>query len=352
MTVKKILFLEHRESDYQSQSIFDGFCRLLGDENIVVYPWKPSFYGMTDTGYKLPDGKYGCTTPPPQLRPRKCDPWSKEKILDFIDEFDLVYIASCRKMAVDAARELWPWIKDKPIVLTDTEDHEDFNEGLAQEFVPKVCFKRCLTPALKDRHPYLNPLPMAACIPDHADWWDDISDDPDDKASYVSARLGNTHPVREKLIFALDQFSYSIYPPKWRYRLALNGKSHFGNYPRDGWGCGSLPYHQYLEEMASSYITFVVRGWGIEALRMWEANLFSVCVFWIYNPVFIYPYPFPDNSVVYINENLQGLEEKLEYYLSNLDEALKIGERGKAHLMQYHTSEERVKYLLRMARVE
>lgn len=340
MTINRVLFLCHPESDWAEMGMFDGLCRLLGEENVVTYPYKPSYYGLIDTAYKLPDGTYGVTAPAEQCVPRRQGPWTRGKILDLIDTFDLIYIASCRAFSLKAARELWPWIKNKLIAICETEDHEDWNQQLVDEFQPWACFKRCLTDDLKNKYPYLDPLPMSACLPSYYNQIDDTQ-----KSLQVFSQLGNTHHIRERLTMRVARWLKKAGMEE-QGRIGLIGKSLLGMFENDRYGESSLSYRDYLQTIAHSLITFVVRGWGIEPLRAWEATLFQTCIFWIQTPQWIYPYPFPDESVVYLNENLDNLEDQLAYYIRNPDLAMQKGQASKSHLLQYHTSEKRAQYML------
>ena len=337
--IKRVLFLCHPESDWQEMGIFDGLCRLLGDDNVITYPYKPTYYGLVDRNYKLPEGRYGFTSPPEQIPPRQEGPWSKQRILDHIDTFDLVYLASLRQVAVEAARELWSNIRHLPLAMTDTEDHEGYNISLVDEFTPVACFKRSLTPYLHERFPFLHPLPFSA-IP-----YSSVNIDDTKKTLDVFAVFGNTHPVREELAFILKALLPNL--TNQPCHVGLAGNSFLGRYKGSAWGESHLPYKAYLQHIASSRISFVIRGFGLEALRAWEIPLFETCAFWAYNPNWIYPYPFEDNRhVVYFREDLQDLPEKLDYYLHHTSQAMTIARAGKAHLYQYHTSDKRAAYML------
>ncbi len=107
----------------------------------------------------------------------------------------------------------------------------------------------------------------------------------------------------------------------------------------------SIPYKQYKKLISSSYISIDAWGGGDCNARFWEiiANK-SCCFSQKYNILF--PNTFIDGYSYVEYSTIEEFEEKLRYYLKNKKKCLEIAERGYEHLLEYHTSKQRVKYLL------
>jgi len=108
-----------------------------------------------------------------------------------------------------------------------------------------------------------------------------------------------------------------------------------------------LLYETYKRFISSSYITIDAWGGGDCTGRIWEifANR-SCCFSQKYNILF--PNSFTD-GINYVEYSIiEEFEEKLRFYLNNEDNCIEIAQRGYEHLLKYHTSKERVKYMLKI----
>ncbi len=140
----KILFLNHPEQDYGEFFLFDGLCELFGDENIVTFPWKKSYYGIADRGYILDDGKRGSTSPCPYMKKRYVDPWSEEEIKSSLNKFAkcshkwmnehlLWILASPRHYDKNALRNLISLKRpDIPLAFCDHDDSLQIRKDLIE----------------------------------------------------------------------------------------------------------------------------------------------------------------------------------------------------------------------------
>lgn len=106
-----------------------------------------------------------------------------------------------------------------------------------------------------------------------------------------------------------------------------------------------LPYKKYKKLISSSYICIDAWGGGDCTGRIWEifANK-SCCFSQKYNILF--PNSFTDGINYVEYSTIKEFEEKLRYYLKNKDKCLDIAQKGYQHLLKYHTSKERVNYML------
>jgi spore maturation protein CgeB len=78
---------------------------------------------------------------------------------------------------------------------------------------------------------------------------------------------------------------------------------------------------------------------------MWEIISNKTCCF-IQKPFIIYPNKFVDGESCVYYETLSEFKEKLNYYLNNKDECIRIGKNGYEHTKKYHTGKVRVQYML------
>ena len=106
-----------------------------------------------------------------------------------------------------------------------------------------------------------------------------------------------------------------------------------------------FPYKKYLRLISSSFITIDAWGGGDCNARIWEifANK-SCCFSQKYNIVF--PNSFTDGYNYVEYSTINQFEKKIRNYLRNREECQQIAERGYQHMIKFHTSKERVKYML------
>ena len=103
-----------------------------------------------------------------------------------------------------------------------------------------------------------------------------------------------------------------------------------------------------MTRQARSKITASMRGFGRDALHLWEA--FSAEVLVLYCPPgIVIPYP-PQMGVhcVEINEDCSGVPGLLDYYLApeHEEERKTIARAGKEWLYKFHTNQASCRYLL------
>lgn len=338
----KVLFIDHPELDHLSYHIWDGLCRVLGDENVVSYPRKRVFSGEVADDYVLDDGKQGYTAPPEYILPRKIVKMSMEDIIANIDDFDFV-ISSPRTHARNALKILRPHIT-QPLAILDGEDGDLVIDRLITDFKPDVYFKR---EYLKDKEILYSmydipiyPCPFAA-VDNTAPAYDDCTET---KEISVFSVHGNTHPLREEVSKRLLEMNI---PKSY---IWINSNFYFTRYnpytEEDKQKISRLGYWGYLEHIAKSKIGVSVRGWGRDSLRRFEIPLYETLLF-THDIGIETPHPFEDGKTcVMFKNDLSDLEEKLRYYLEDDNERIKIAEAGKEHLYKYHTSVARARYVL------
>lgn len=337
-----MLFIEHMELDHLSYHIWDGLCRILGDENVVTFPFKDIYAGKTSSNYILDDGKQGYTAPPEYILPRKLLKMSIEEIISNIDDFDFV-ISSPRTHARNALKILRPHIT-QPLVILDGEDGDLVIDRLITEFKPDIYFKR---EYLKDKELLYSmydipiyPCPFAA-VDNTAPAYNDSTEA---KEISVFSVHGNTHPLREAVSKRLLDMNI---PESY---IWINSNFYFTRYnpytEEDKHKVSRLGYWGYLEHIAKSKIGVSVRGWGRDSLRRFEIPLYETLLF-THDIGIETPYPFEDEKTcVMFKDDLSDFQEKLEYYLQDENECRRIAKAGKKHLYRYHTTRERVDWML------
>ena len=346
--IKKVLMLAHPGTDHLAYMMFDGLCKVLGAQNIFVYPFVRHYAGGVDRDYILDDGKKGFTAPPGYASSHENPDMSFDELAGMMDEFDIVYLSSARTYAMKALNQFRERFGSKmpPLVFSEGEDSQSLCtiEMIKRAFNPAVCFKRELLQgdpdARKDLHP-LYPLPFSAIT-------DNLAPDNPDKDIDVFALFGNTYPIREDIVKLINA---SELPRKYRIHVGID---HFSNEPEKVvWQDPNrfnmpplLQYKQYHEIMAGAKINIVARGWGFDTLRRFEAPCYSGLVMSDNMPI-LTPYPFKDGEhIVYFKNSLQGLIGMIEYFLTHDGDRQRIGKAGMEHCMKYHTTEARAKYFL------
>ena len=214
-------------------------------------------------------------------------------------------------------------------VICKGEDYgwSGIDEQLISKFRPAAYFKR----ELEQPREHVYPLPFAA----FTDAYPEVDDSV--KKYSIYAAFGNTWPARMNLVRMLGEMNL---PNSY---IATNSDFIDSTMPNVK---PLQPFDEYMRGMAQAKITFSMRGWGRDTLRRWEATALNTCVFDC-DPGIIIPHSFEDRvHIVNYPEDLTGLRELIEYYLTHDDEREAIALRGKAHTLKYHTTKARAEYLL------
>ncbi len=323
----KILFFNHPEQDYGEFFLFDGLCELFGDENVVTFPWKKSYYGIPDRDYILDDGKRGSTGPCPYMKKRYVDPWSEEKIRSSLDQFKLWVLASPRTYAKNGLRKFISLRKsDVLLAFCDHEDSVGIREDLIKEFKPDFIFKRELTKEIDGVHP----LPFSSVC------WH-LQKDIEEKTIDVFCSFGFTHNIRKNIRNLLHQNERLK-----EYKVIANVNN-----------CGDkmFGYKGYLEMLASAKINIIARGHGIDTVRRFEAPTFSGLVLADRLPLITLNDYEDQKHIVYFKNDLSDLVDKIIYYLEHEEKRRQIGEAGRVHTFKYHTSVRRAEQFLSVCNI-
>lgn len=113
-----------------------------------------------------------------------------------------------------------------------------------------------------------------------------------------------------------------------------------------GYRKGDMKPNDYYKTILQSYI--VPSSWGgmLWSMREWEV-LASGTLCFMQRPPILYATPKPKDGMHWVEySDMNEFQEKLDYYISNKDLCVKIGNAGKEHALKYHTSKAKTRYVL------
>jgi len=323
----RLLFINSLKADYVEDQLVNGLTRLVGKENICLFPVNKNYYYAR--------------------RPYPRNMGVCRSLADFIKErlsigkqlrqfhFDAVVIGSIKRdtfLHLESIQQHLP--RGIPVILVDGGDwpeigsdarrmhFEDLYSRLVQSLNITLVFKR---EYLLD-HDYSSnviPFPMA---------FKPVTDFRKQPQKYdVTCWCVESHESRTRALTILED----------RYDCRANGTVRgqtFRNYKRKG--------NQYLEELSASRIACNFRGVGWDTLRYWEIpGVQSLMISG--KPQIAIPNNFAhEQHVVFCRDDLSDLTDKIDYFLSHEDERDAIATAGHQHLMQYHTVESRARLFL------
>jgi len=319
----RVFFFCSHGFDYVQDLTFYGLNKVLGREKVVDYPWNKK--------YHLPFWQYpknlgfspGLLLAPPARK-------------SLIKQSDVVVVGAVKADVFDSLLACIDEIPSKvPLILIDGGDLDSVGGDLLREgratLFEEVEARRPFDLVLKremvehKNYPsHVIPFPLSF----NTDLWR-FQGCP---KSYRVAFWGvESHPIRTKALRLL----------RGHFDCDENGtKSNqsFNRYKRKG--------PQYLSALSQCEIVLSFWGAGYEALRFWEA--LGVGSFLLtQRPKIRMHHPFVDKThLVYLEDDVEDLIDKCNYYLENPIEREQIAEAGHAHLIQHHTLTNRVNYLL------
>ncbi len=323
----KILFICSTGFDYSQDLAYGGLVKILGQQNVVDHPWNikyhlplkdyPKNLGYTSFSLRLP-------------------------LFGNFNQFDLVILGSAKPDALHTYSKILSSIKNKPVIFIDGGDEQqtggDFyrlNAGNEYEAVIKqkpfdIILKREYIPALHDAAGNTFPFPFSFPYNVHIDRV------AEEQKKYDVAFWGQQKPaIRENALRMLQG----------KYDCEKNGTTldqNFYNYKRKG--------KFYLEELAACKIVLNFRGGGWDTMRYWEA---PACGSFMISqrPQITIPNNFEDGKhVVWCDDSLNDLIEKIDYYLRHTTERESIAATAKTHLEKYHLNTSRAKRLLEIVK--
>ena len=360
--IKRVLLLLHPEMDNSSYMLYNGLCKVLGNDNLDIFPYIKHYFGGIDDWYVLDDGKRGLTGKPGFVADGH---QTKEKSFDEITKniksgyYDIV-VFNNRTYAVKALDQFISALGRKklpPLVVFEGEDYSDLGtiRKLKNRYSVVASFKREYIQSEIDRkgddlHP-IYPLPFSAIIDNMAVDIEFDKKDIDVFALFGNTTTGSIGNIRENIV---KKIGSSDLVKKYKIHVGID---RFSNEQEKVTWLDSnrfnipplMGYKEYHEHMARAKINIVTRGWGNDSIRRFEAPSYSGLVLADRLPIKT-PNDFIDGQhIVYYQNDLNDLVPKIEYYLSNTEgikERERIGKAGKEHCKSFHTTDARARQFL------
>ena len=307
----RILILGHSASDYGTDTLYDGLCRVIGSQNVVEYPPKPMLHGHRFDAAQ----NYPCTFthPPGPSRFRDILARLESGWFDIILFADVVEMKCCGEV-----RLLLKASANLPIVVYDSWDdcYTPINAILEYIDRPKVdlVFKREMLAGI-DYGEYTVPLPFGY----PASMVDEIPD-------YTARRYD---------FFWAGKREFGLRPIMLQeVERQLNRKFN-----------QTFDQAAYKERIRHSRIGLSLWGFGFDTVRFWEIPAHGGLLLAQRPPIRI-PNNFVDGHTAVMFDDLNELAGKLTYYLNNPGAAEKIAKAGHRHWKNHHTTEARAGQLL------
>lgn len=355
----RILFLTDDALDYAADPLYVGLSRVLGNDQVVDYPYKRAFHDQ--------DARLWCLAQRPGRR------YSREEILDLLRDhaFDLVCLASFRRESIEECTRLFGQVPFPPMVFVDGEDGEAIRHDVAGWFPLRVYFKRDYAWGLGsrlrdfwalawifrgDRELFERtvPLPLSLVMETLPDFG------MVKKEFDVSFRGRASHPRRVKAVELLSgmqevRFAGGVYasPDDRKYKLKAGQLERLRTKVLDDAPASEADRQkkqtpeEYYREIAASKIAVALRGGGLTAsLRYFEIVAMGAMLL-SDRPETLVPNDFADRRhAVFCRADLSDLEMLVRRYLREDAEREAIVAEGRAHLLKYHTCERRAEYFL------
>jgi hypothetical protein len=307
----RILVLGHSSSDYGMDTLYDGLCRLIGRQNVVEYPAKPTLHGENFEAAQ----SYPCTFTYAR------GPSSAKELIALLEagRFDVILYADVVEM--NRSEEVRLFLKaapDLPLVVYDSWDDCYTPMKAILEYIDRtrvdLVFKREMLSQV-DYGENTFPLPFG----------------------YPASKI-------EKMPAS----------PERRYDFFWAGKREFGlrplMLPRAEKVMGRrfervFDQTAYKERLRHSRIGLSLWGYGFDTVRFWEIPANGGMLLAQRPPIRI-PHNFADGHSAVFFDDLNELEAKLTYYRDHPETAAEIAAAGHRQWQTYHTTEARAAQML------
>ncbi len=306
----RILVITHDNSDYGMDSLFDGLCTVLGAENVVEFPWKPTLHGQRpETALNYP-----CVFDYPG------EPRTPEQLVEELRDgrFDLILFADVVQRAYrDTVRRFLEAGGGVPVVVYDPWDDPHSLLASALEYLGRASvaayFKREMLAGFEYGE---NGFPLPFGYPD--------------RLVPESVSWERTHDLfwAGKRIFG----TRALYLDWLSGKLGRNMDQTFSQ-------------AEYRATLEGARMGLSIFGYGYDTVRYWELPAHGVMLLAERPPIRI-PHDFVDGESAVFFDDLPELEEKLDYYLAHPDEVMAIARAGREHFLKYHTTSARAKQFL------
>ena len=305
-----LMILLQGRSHYGLDVLYDGLCRVLGDDHVVDCPSKPSLHGC------IPDRLeyYPC------LFNRQGTPMPFGQVLDEIRDgrFGLILFAISEPgQDYSEVRAIVRESGDIPLFVIDAGDDcvNNLPEALSvlgRESVDGY-FKREYL-ACGDYGANAFPFPLA-----HADnlVLDDITRPRPYPVFWAGHRLFG---MRRLYLHRMETMLHATFDAVYTQQ-------------------------EYVNRMRASRIGVNIFGAGFDCVRYWELPANGCLLFAERLPIRV-PHNFRDGETAIFFDDLKEFEDKLEYYLAHPQLAADIARAGHEHFKRHHTASARARQVL------
>jgi len=378
----KILYLEHPEPDGGTSQLYMGLCQVLGDDNVIDFPYKYCLHGKTerlqnddvkvfmkDNPSVFPGGGY--SDPYEWMIPSKSPEHHYSDIKDMINrgDFDLILMTPRQVSMYYLSRLLRECSSLPSVMMCDFEDYHDIRFDISTTFHPhiRVITKASYLPnnlgvfqsSMKGMEK-IYPLPLSSPLIDNPAFRFDDGDQ--HKNIDIHTRFGLTRGLRKDVIESLrtyDGFQGGLALPERSTMQIENGVHICGDGSRTVITSldQNVPYPQYLQEIAHAKISVSMGGHGLgrNPARNWEIPSYNTLLLCEPQAIY-YEHPFEDKKTcIFFNPEMKDdvCEKALHWLGKDMEyERKKVAKAGFEHLKTYHTCRARAERLLEITKEE
>ncbi|MCC6488872.1 MAG: glycosyltransferase family 1 protein [Candidatus Hydrogenedentes bacterium] len=306
----RILYIMPLRPHYGIDVLYDGLCTVLGDQNVVEYPWKPTLHGERPTEL----AHYPC------MFGRRGEKLEFPALLSLLREgaFNAILMGDIEQhVGHEAIRALLDAAAETPVFVVDQQDDPLNNLPGTLEFMgrPSVAgyFKREML-ACHDYGPRTRPLPFA----------------------YADQKVPHILPVkRGHELFWAGHRQYGLRRVYLERVESIVGGVFDRKYTQE----------EYAQALRDSRIGLNIFGFGYDTVRYWEFPAHGCMLLAERLPIRV-PHNFQDGESAVFFDDLPDLEQKLTHYLAHEDEVAAIALRGHEVLVRHHTASARARQML------
>lgn len=349
----KVLYLTPQKYDYLPDQLYTGLCKVLGFESVIDYPWKPEYHASSQKNPSIPQN---------QARP-----YEFEEVCTLLEQhaIDLVVLTAQRRGTVEALQSFHGKFPLPPIAIVDSNDSADMAKDLFWRFKAGLYFKReyygkgssGIRNSLKkwqqfgsDHELFKRTYPLQMCailevIPPvvHDSENIDISFN-----GYVSHRK-RIQAVQLLQASSDIRFEGGLYADSKTRKSKL--ASHVGGillaklegdpYVEEAAWQSKLGFEDHYQLLGRSKMGLSIRGSGFDTVRYWEV-VASKTLLISENPSITIPNNFEhEKHAIFCRPDLSDLVDLVKRYVRDDSERTRIADAGHAHLLKYHTCEQR-----------
>ncbi|MCC6696294.1 MAG: glycosyltransferase family 1 protein [Candidatus Hydrogenedentes bacterium] len=306
----RLLYIVPLRPHYGIDVLYDGLCTVLGDQNVVEYPWKPTLHGERPSEL----AHYPC------MFSRRGERLELSALVSLLREgaFDAILMGDIEQhVGHEVMHALLDAAADTPVFVVDQQDDPLNSLPVTLEFMGRSSvtgyFKREML-ACHDYGAKTRPLPFA----------------------YADQKVPHVLPAkRGHGLFWAGHRQYGLRRVYLERVESIIGESFDRKYTQE----------EYTQALHDSRIGLNIYGFGYDTVRYWELPAHGCMLLAERLPIRI-PHNFQDGESAVFFDDLPDLEEKLTYYLSHEDEVAAIALRGHEVLVRHHTASARARQLL------